>query len=121
MSTIITNNNIETLVETYINRYNNLPSNLQKPIGQWNVENVTNMAGLFEGREFNEPIGQWNVKNVTNMSRMFHNCLNFNQEIGEWDVGRVTSMESSSEGVVEVHDVFIGIFYQRYRISVQRD
>ena len=36
-------------------------------ISKWNVSNVTNMSGLFEGSNFNGDISEWDY-NVTNMS-----------------------------------------------------
>ena len=43
-----------------------------KPIGNWDVSNVTNMSGMFEGaKSFNQDISNWDVSNVTNMISMF--------------------------------------------------
>jgi surface protein len=64
-----------------------------QPIGNWNVNNVTDMVGMFDSAiEFNQPIGNWNVSQVTNMNFMFESAISFNQPIGNWDVSRVTSM-----------------------------
>ena len=46
--------------------------NFNDDISQWNVGNVTDMYGMFQGaRAFNQPLEQWNVGNVTTMERMF--------------------------------------------------
>ena len=41
---------------------------------------------------FNQDISQWDVSNVTNMSGMFNGASVFNQDIGSWDVSNVTDM-----------------------------
>ena len=103
---IITNDNIHTLVRTYIIATDELPEDLRMvPIGTWDVSRVTNMDFLFgigpdnvahesnvQLRAFNQPIGQWNVSNVTSMKHMFEQAGTFNQPIGQWDVSRVTDM-----------------------------
>ena len=60
-------------------------------ISQWNVSNVTNMSGMFEGSLFAGDISQWDVSNVTNMRSMF-DCSQFNGDISKWDVSNVTNM-----------------------------
>ena len=94
-STVISNDNIKELVYSYIHDKETLPYDLQeKPIGDWDVSNVTDMSQLFFGTSFNEPIGSWDVSNVTNMSQMFGDAYAFNQPIGNWDVSKVTDMRS---------------------------
>jgi len=62
-------------------------------ISDWNTENVTDMAGLFNGSsQFDQDISGWDVSNVTNMSNMFAYAPSFNQNIGGWDVSNVTDM-----------------------------
>ncbi|MCF8294852.1 MAG: BspA family leucine-rich repeat surface protein [Bacteroidales bacterium] len=62
-------------------------------IAGWNVGNVTNMSGMFQGAyDFNQNIGSWNVGSVTNMSNMFNGLVSFNQNIGSWNVNNVTNM-----------------------------
>ncbi|MDG1794530.1 MAG: BspA family leucine-rich repeat surface protein, partial [Flavobacteriaceae bacterium] len=57
-----------------------------RPIGSWDVSNVTDMSYMFGGAtSFNQPIGNWDVSNVTDMNNMFQRTP-FNQPIGGWDV-----------------------------------
>ena len=97
--TSINNDNIKKYVNTYLTDKSRLPWDLKdKQIGDWDVHAVTDMSGLFAGREiFNEPLNDWNVSNVTNMSHMFANCKYFNQPLNRWDVSRVTNIEGMFE------------------------
>jgi len=96
--TTINNNNIKGYVNSYINNKEGLPSDLQKPINDWDVSNVTNMKGMFSGYlEFNESLEDWNVSNVTNMNEMFYDCAKFNQSLAKWNVSKVESMSSMFE------------------------
>ena len=52
-------------------------------ISNWNVNNVTNMMGIFSYSKFNGNISKWNVSNVTNMSDMFLNSK-FTGNINKW-------------------------------------
>ena len=93
--TIITDENIKSLVNTYITNKTTLPLDLQnKQIGSWDVSRVTNMTELFTGYEnFNESLTGWIVDNVTDMSGMFQKCSNFNQPLNDWVVNNVTDMQ----------------------------
>nr|WP_086268878.1 DarT ssDNA thymidine ADP-ribosyltransferase family protein [Campylobacter sp. P0103] len=54
-------------------------------IENWDVSSVTNMSGMFAGREnFNQPLDSWDVSSVANMSWMFSGCNNFNQPLDSW-------------------------------------
>jgi surface protein len=98
-STIISNDNIEELVSSYIHDTETLPDDLQaKPIGEWDVSNVTDMSQLFFDTSFNEPIGSWDVSNVTDMCQMFGHASVFNQPIGNWNVSNVTDMQEMFAG-----------------------
>jgi surface protein len=94
--TVINNDNIKSLVKSYIHKKSDLPHDLKdKPIGEWDVSRVTDMSELFKNqRNFNEDIGGWNVSNVTNMKSMFDHALSFNQPIGQWNVSNVTNMDN---------------------------
>lgn len=71
-------------------------------IALWNVEQVTDMRGMFDTAEvFNQNIAQWNVSRVTDMSYMFANAINFNKDIGAWNVGNVTDMSSMFRAAVK--------------------
>ena len=59
-------------------------------IGDWNVSQVINMAGLFALKsEFNEDISDWDTRNVTTMRGMFFKARLFNQPLNSWDVSSV--------------------------------
>jgi surface protein len=94
--TIITDDNISQLVRWYVDgEWDQLPDDLSRRIGEWDVSRVTSMNGLFsECDGFNEPIGRWNVSNVRDMNAMFYNASSFNQDIGGWIVTNVTDMSS---------------------------
>ena len=91
----INNDNIRQYVNYYIEgNVQLLPPELRdKPIGDWDVSNVTDMSKLFSDKKrFNEPLNNWNVSNVTNMEAMFLGATSFNQPLNDWDVSNVTSM-----------------------------
>ena len=43
---------------------------------------------------FNQPIGNWNVQQVTNMTSMFQNATKFKQNISNWEPYKVTGMNA---------------------------
>ncbi|MFN9978889.1 MAG: BspA family leucine-rich repeat surface protein, partial [bacterium] len=47
---------------------------------------------FYSATKFNQAIGNWNVNNVTDMHYMFYDATNFNQIIVNWNVSKVTSM-----------------------------
>jgi len=64
-------------------------------IGDWDVNNVTNMDYLFKNNErFNEDISNWDVSNVESMREMFANAIQFNQPLNTWIVNNVVDMTS---------------------------
>ena len=42
--------------------------------------------------DFNENINDWDVSNVKNMEGMFEGCLKFNQPLDKWNVSKVKNM-----------------------------
>jgi len=71
-------------------------TDINQPIGNWDVSNVTNMVGMFLQSEFNEYIGNWDVSNVTDMEEMFYDNYYFNQDISSWSVDNVTNCSNFS-------------------------
>lgn len=67
-------------------------------INDWDVSEVTTMAGLFKETDFNDAIDRWNVHRVTCMDSMFLKATAFNQPLDAWDVSCVTSMSSMFRG-----------------------
>ena len=64
-------------------------------ISNWDVSSVTNMSFMFfENFSFNQPLDNWDVSNVTDMTYMFYGATSFNQPIGDWDVSNVIVMEA---------------------------
>ncbi len=74
---------------------NNYNPNFNQPLNSWNVSKVTDMNSMFYGNTyFNQPLDSWNVSQVTNMNSMFAYAPNFNQSLNSWDVSHVTNMNS---------------------------
>ena len=49
---------------------------------------------------FNQPIGEWKVDQVTNMHGMFMGAAAFNQPLGAWKVDQVTDRSQSPTCIV---------------------
>ena len=87
VSPVVTDENIQDLVDEYVNDNN---PNAYLAISAWDVSNVTNLDYLFDGMtDFNLPIGKWDVSNVTSMVGTFFNCKSFNQPLEWWDMSKV--------------------------------
>ena len=62
-----------------------------KGLKDWNVSNVTDFSGTFNGCEkLVEPLGNWDTGKATTMRAMFAGCSLFNQNISQWKVKNVT-------------------------------
>eukprot|EP00978_Attheya_sp_CCMP212_P029137 scaffold102517_cov89-Attheya_sp.AAC.2 len=58
----------------------------------WDVSEVTNMDGAFDGLStFDDPLC-WDVSSITTMNQMFYDASAFNQDLSAWDVSNVTAM-----------------------------
>ena len=64
---------------------------------EWDVSEVTDMGGLFKGRENIPSLAKWDVGRVTDMGSMFENS-NFNEDIRHWDVRKVTNFNYMFKG-----------------------
>ncbi len=77
----------------------NFGNNMFEGIQDWDVSNVTNMAGMFaKCDKFNQPLNAWDVSRVVNMASMFYKCFAFNQPLDAWNVSRVENMGSMFSG-----------------------
>jgi len=77
----------------------NNPTSFNQDISKWDVNNVVNMSGMFDGAtSFNRDISNWNVNNVVDMSEMFLGATSFNQDISNWDVSNVVNMSGMFDG-----------------------
>lgn len=68
-------------------------SDFNTDISKWNVSKVKNMTYMFSGCPFNKPIGNWDVSNVESMYAMFYDNMEFNQDISKWNVSKVKNMQ----------------------------
>ena len=54
-------------------------------IDQWDVNNVTNMANMFNlCTHFNCDLSRWDVSNVNDMDYMFSHCYEFRCDLSSW-------------------------------------
>ncbi|MEM9424313.1 MAG: BspA family leucine-rich repeat surface protein, partial [Spirochaetota bacterium] len=85
-----------------------------RPIGGWDVSQVTNMSGMFNakqkkdasgqsGSRFNRPIGTWDVSGITqapNMVAMFMNASDFSQDLSAWEEHLQPALKSSKPKLI---------------------
>jgi surface protein len=73
-------------------------SSFNQDISSWNTSSAIDMSYMFGATSFNQAIptvgNQWNVSNVTNMAGMFYNTTSFDQDISSWDINQVTNFDS---------------------------
>ena len=70
-------------------------------IEKWDVSNVENMYGMFEGAtSFNQDISKWDVGNVTNMVGMFAYATSFNQDISNWDLYSIENIDDETKDLI---------------------
>ena len=67
-------------------------------LSAWIVSNVTDMSDLFNGSHFEGDLSEWNTKKVTNMMGMFQGCTRFNSDLSRWNVSNVTEMGFMFQG-----------------------
>jgi surface protein len=59
-------------------------------IGEWDVSQVTDFTGIFEGqKKFNRDIRKWDTSNATCMVAMFAHASSFNQDISNWNTSKL--------------------------------
>ena len=69
------------------------------PIASWDVSEVTEMRGLFNGAtSFNGDLSRWNVSSVEDMNSMFYGATSFNGDLSRWEVGQVEYMDHMFDG-----------------------
>ena len=76
-------------------------------INLWDVSNVKQFGGCFQGSTFNSPIADWNTISATDMNNLFQNNRVFNQNISKWNVSRVTTFASTFNNA-RLFNSFIG-------------
>ena len=62
-------------------------------ISYWNVSNIADFSGMFEGCKYLENVGdlsKWNIHNATTLNKMFKGCKRLKSvgDISYWKVGR---------------------------------
>ena len=65
-----------------------------KPVTSWNVENVTNMIGLFENTPFNQSLAGWDTSKVEKFASMFYGTTAFNQSVDGLSIVSATDMSA---------------------------
>lgn len=64
-----------------------------KPIENWEMNKVTNMAQMFNRASiFNQSLSSWNVSNVIEMQGMFVDASEFDQSLGNWNIESTVNM-----------------------------
>ena len=83
-------------------------SNFNKPIGDWDVSNVTILTGMFRNSKFNQDISNWDVTNVKRMDNMFANS-SFNKDISSWNIRKDCDIKMMFNGC-DIRDEFKPVF-----------
>ena len=69
---------------------------------RWRVDKVTHMGEMFYGAaSFDQPLGDWQVDQVTDMRWMFADA-NVQPPLGDWSVDNVGDFEFMFEGATSV-------------------
>ena len=72
-------------------------SDFNGDISRWDVSNVKNMQGMFNGSQFDGDISKWDVSKVRCMRWMFLNS-SFKGDLSNWNVSNVETMEEMFAG-----------------------
>ena len=73
-------------------------------ISKWNINNVTDMSGMFRKCSYIPDISKWNTHNVINMSHMFSLCKNI-PDISKWNTNKVINMGGMFIGCSSIPDI----------------
>jgi surface protein len=86
-----------TIVNNTSGSYIFSQTNFSSGVGNWNVENITNLLRAFErNKNFNENLNGWNLINLSgSIANIFEGCTSFNSDINEWNVKNVTNIQFS--------------------------
>lgn len=110
--TLIASNDLRTIQSFDVSNVTNLSGCFEGmnvtgiDLSGWDTSNVTNMSRMFKDCTFGYDISVFklNTLMVTNMSQMFEDCVDFNRNITAWDTAKVTNMSHMFENC--------GLFYQ---------
>ena len=74
----------------------------------WNISNVTNMAGMFHYCDKLQSIdvSKWNTSKVTNMAHLFNDCEALTiLDVSKWNTSKVTSMFATFANCVRLKTI----------------
>ena len=88
-------NDTPTILNNTTGRYMFSDTVFSSGVGNWNVENITNLERAFEiNPNFNEDLNNWNLVNLSGrMSNIFEGCSSFNGNISNWNVENVNNIQ----------------------------
>ena len=103
-----------------------------KDISKWNINNVTNINGIFIGCSSlitSPDISKWNTNNVTNMSGIFIRCLSLNilPDISNWNINNVIGIndifsicKEISKIIMYIMEIYIykNIYQITYKLKI---
>ena len=88
-------NDTPTILNNTTGRYMFSDTVFSSGVGNWNVENITNLERAFEiNPNFNEDLNNWNLVNLSGrMNNIFGGCSSFNGNISNWNVENVNNIQ----------------------------
>ena len=72
--------------------------NFNQDLNNWVTSNVTSLEYTFSHGTFNGNISSWDTSNVINMRSVFDHNYMFNQDLSNWNVANVTTMRQMFAG-----------------------
>ena len=93
-------NDTPTILNDTTGRYMFSRTVFSSGVGNWNVENITNLERAFERNpNFNEDLNNWNLVNLSGrMSNIFESCSSFNGNVSNWNVENVNNIQFAFSG-----------------------